>query len=42
MGFFQLTAEASCPSILAIRYSCVERVVVISDLSIGAVTRRPS
>ena len=38
MGFFQWTAEASHPSILAFRRSCVERVVVLSDLSIGDVT----
>jgi hypothetical protein len=41
MGFFQWTAYASCPSILTFRRSCVERVVVLSDLSIGVVTGVP-
>ena len=36
-GFFEWTANASCPSIFTIRHSCVERAVVVADLSTRAV-----
>jgi hypothetical protein len=36
MGFFQRTAESSCPSILTFRRSSAERAVVLFSLSISA------